>query len=241
LLNFRFNGWGGKYRYAADERLAEVVHAAGALGAKPMERVDFVLEGGSVESDGTGTLLTTSRCLLNPNRNPGMSQERIEALLLTKLGADRVLWLDYGYAEGDDTDAHVDTLARFCSPDTIAYTTCDRTDDPLYGEFAAMAEQLRSFKTRSGVAYRLIPLPIPGPIYAEDGQRLPATYANFLIINGAVLLPVYNDPKDKVAMEQLALCFPGRAIVAIDCRVLIRQFGSLHCMTMQFPESSEDG
>lgn len=236
LLDFRFNGWGGKYEHAADARLAENLHATGVLGNIPLDKVDFVLEGGSIEADGLGTLLTTTRCLLNPNRNPDRSREEIEACLRARLGAEKLLWLEHGHAEGDDTDAHIDTLARFCSPDTIAYTACDRPEDSLYGEFRAMEAQLRTFTTISGRSYRLVPLPIPAPIYSEDGDRLPATYANFLIVNGAVLVPLYNDHADAIALERLAECFPGREMVGIDCVPLIRQYGSLHCMTMQFPK-----
>ncbi len=234
-LDFRFNGWGGKYAHADDAALAERVHAAGVVSGVPRDPVAFVLEGGSVESDGDGTIMTTTRCLLNPNRNPSFSKTQIEAQLDRHLGADQVLWLEHGHAEGDDTDAHIDTLARFCSPHVIAYTACEQTDDPLYGEFQAMAAQLATFRNRAGELYRLVPLPIPAPIRSEDGDRLPATYANFLIINDAVLVPVYNDPADQVALERLAACFPGREMVAIDCVPLIRQYGSLHCMTMQFP------
>jgi agmatine/peptidylarginine deiminase len=179
--------------------------------------------------------MTTTRCLLNPNRNPEYSRSEIEAVLSERLGARKVLWLEYGYAEGDDTDAHIDTLARFCSSDTIAYTACDRPDDPLYDEFLAMAEQLATFSNRLGQSYRLVPLPIPSPILSESGDRLPATYANFLIINDAVLVPVYADPADAIALDRLAGCWPERTIIPIDCVSLIRQYGSLHCMTMQFP------
>ncbi len=235
LLDFRFNGWGGKYPHSADAALAQNLHATDLLGGLGLERIDFVLEGGSVESDGLGTLLTTARCLLNPNRNPTLNQAQIEAVLRERLGAEKVLWVEHGHAEGDDTDAHIDTLVRFCAPDTLAYTACDDPKDPLYPELATMAAQLATFRSPSGDAYRLVPLPIPAPIFSEDGQRLPATYANFLIINGAVLVPTYGDPADTVALERLAAGFPGREIVAIDCLPLIRQYGSLHCMTMQFP------
>lgn len=237
LLDFGFNGWGGKYEHKADARLAENLHASGWLGNIPLQKVDFVLEGGSIESDGLGTLLTTTRCLLNPNRNPELGRTQIEARLSSSLGAKKILWLEYGHAEGDDTDAHIDTLARFCSPDTIAYTACDRPEDSLYGEFKAMEEQLRTFTSVSGQAYGLVPLPIPAPIYSEEGDRLPATYANFLIINDAVLVPIYNDPADRIALARLAECFPGRETIGIDCVPLIRQYGSLHCMTMQFPKT----
>lgn len=237
LLDFRFNGWGGKYEHGDDAAIARHIYESGALGATPMAAVDFVLEGGSVETDGAGSMMTTTRCLLNPNRNPALSKNQIESQLSARLGAHQLLWLEHGHAEGDDTDAHIDTLARFCSPDTIAYTACDQPDDPLYGEFAAMAAQLATFTNASGQAYRLVPLPIPAPIRSEEGDRLPATYANFLIINDAVLVPIYNDPADRIALERLADCFPTRSIIPIDCVPLIRQYGSLHCMTMQFPSS----
>ena len=238
FLDFRFNGWGGKYEYANDAALARRLHESGVLGNIPLQSIDFVLEGGSVETDGDGSVMTTTRCLLNPNRNPAYSRAGIEAILSERLGARKVLWLEHGYAEGDDTDAHIDTLARFCSPDTIAYTTCDRANDPLYDEFQNMAEQLAGFTNRMGQFYHLVPLPIPSPILSESGDRLPATYANFLLINGAVLVPVYHDPADSIALERLAGCWPDRKIIPIDCMPLIRQFGSLHCMTMQFPANT---
>lgn len=238
LLDFRFNGWGGKYESADDAALAARLVATGIFGQTPKVAVDLVLEGGSVETDGLGTVLTTSRCLLNPNRNPGYGRAEIEARLAETLGADRILWLDHGKVEGDDTDAHVDTLARFCSEHTIAYTACDDESDPHYSPLKAMERQLQDMKQRNGRPYALAPLPIPGPIRDEEGRRLPATYANFLIVNGAVLVPVYGDPADSVALERLARCFPDRATVPIHCTPLIRQYGSLHCMSMQFPEAA---
>lgn len=236
-LDFRFNGWGGKYPHTNDAALAGRLLASGLLGSRPMERVDYVLEGGSIETDGRGSVLTTSRCLLNPNRNPTYDQAGIEAVLRRQFGAERVLWVDHGEAEGDDTDAHVDTLVRFCSPDTLAYTACDDPRDSMFATLGAMAAQLAEFRTAKDQPYRLVPLPIPKAILDEDGERLPATYANFLIINGAVLIPVYGDPADDVAVRRLADCFPDREIVPIDCTALIRQYGSLHCMTMQLPKS----
>ncbi|UZR29969.1 agmatine deiminase family protein [Methylococcus mesophilus] len=238
LLDFRFNGWGGKYECADDAALAARLVAAGIFGRTPRVAVDFVLEGGSVETDGLGTVLTTSHCLLNPNRNPGYGRSEIEACLSETLGADRILWLDHGKAEGDDTDAHVDTLARFCSEHTIAYTACDDESDPHHAPLKAMERQLQDLKQRDGRPYTLVPLPIPQPIRDEEGRRLPATYANFLIVNGAVLVPVYGDPADSVALERLAPCFPDREIVPIRCTPLIHQYGSLHCMSMQFPEAA---
>jgi agmatine/peptidylarginine deiminase len=237
MLDFRFNGWGGKYPHDRDAKLAARLHATGVFPRTPLQAVGMVLEGGSVETDGRGTLLTTARCLLNPNRNPALDRAAIESQLRDCFGVQRILWLHHGHAEGDDTDAHVDTLARFCDTGTIAYTACGDPADPLYGDLRSMEQELNGFTTPDGAPYRLVPLPIPRPILDEDGRRLPATYANFLIINGAVLLPVYDDPCDQIALERLAGCFPDRDIVAIPATPLIRQYGSIHCMTMQFPSS----
>lgn len=195
-----------------------------------------MLEGGSIESDGIGTLLTTSECLLSPNRNGQYNKVEIEERLRSIFHLERVLWLDHGYLAGDDTDSHIDTLARFCSPDTIAYVQCTDTTDEHYEALHLMEEQLRTFRTLDGEPYRLLPLPMSDKIEA-DGERLPATYANFLIMNGAVLYPTYAQPEsDTRAGEVLQQAFPGREIVGIDCRALIRQHGSLHCVTMQYPE-----
>lgn len=237
LLDFRFNGWGGKYEHGHDAKLARNLYNTGILCRVPMEAIDFVLEGGSLETDGAGTLLTTARCLLNPNRNPGRTQTQIEEQLKASFGLERVLWLGHGHAEGDDTDAHVDTLARFCSIDTIAYTACDDPQDAIYAGLKAMENELQALRTADGQPYKRVPLPVPRPIHSEDGERLPATYANFLLINGAVLAPVYDDPADAVALSRLAECFPGREMVPIPATPLIRQYGSIHCMTMQFPKS----
>ena len=158
-------------------------------------------------------------------------------MLRDRLGGQHILWLDEGHAEGDDTDAHIDTLARFCSKDVIAYTACDDEEDPLYPAFCRMASALQDFTNQQGEPYRLVPLPMPAPIRSEAGDRLPATYANFLIINGAVLVPIYGDPADQIALDRLGRVFEDRTLVPIDCLPLIRQYGSLHCMSMQFPKS----
>ncbi|MGI9211821.1 MAG: agmatine deiminase family protein [Methylococcaceae bacterium] len=236
-LDFRFNGWGEKYPHEHDAQLAKNLCSTGILGNTRLKPVDFVLEGGSIESDGLGTIMTTRRCLLNPNRNPGYNPQEIEGFLCAELGAIRILWLNHGHAEGDDTDAHIDTLARFCSVDTIAYTACDDPEDSLYAEFKAMELELQSFTRPNGEPYRLVPLPIPRPIHSESGDRLPATYANFLVINGAVLVPVYDDPADEQALSLIQSCFPDRNIIPIPSIPLIRQYGSIHCMTMQFPKA----
>ena len=195
--------------------------------------LDFILEGGSIESDGAGTLLTTAPCLLSDNRN-NAEKEVIEKKLKDYFGVKQVLWLNHGYLAGDDTDSHVDTLARLCPNNTIAYVKCDDTEDEHYEALMQMENELKSFKTLEGESYRLIPLPMADAVYA-DHERLPATYANFLIINGAVLLPTYHSDKDAIAVEQMKAAFPEHQIVSIDCNALIKQHGSLHCVTMQYP------
>jgi len=195
----------------------------------------FVLEGGSIESDGQGTLLTTARCLLSQNRNDTFNKDIIEKYLKLIFGLKQILWLHHGYLTGDDTDSHIDTLARFCNPETIAYVHCDNSDDEHFTELNFMYKELQAFRTANGKPYRLIPLPMAEDIFYE-GLKLPATYANFLIINGAVLMPCYNSPKDDIAKAALQTAFPEREIIGIDCRILLRQHGSLHCITMQYPK-----
>jgi agmatine/peptidylarginine deiminase len=165
-----------------------------------------------------------------------MNREALETCFHKDLGIERTLWLDHGMLRGDDTDGHVDMLARFCTPYVIAYLQCTDPADEHYDELSAMERQLRDFITHDGVPYTLCPLPMPQPVYSEDGERLPASYANFLIINDAVLVPVYNDPADRQVLTVLQKCFPDREIVAINCLPLIQQYGSLHCATMQLPE-----
>ncbi len=235
LLNFKFNGWGEKYPHDDDNALNHrLLSHAFFQGQNPAD-VDFILEGGSIESDGLGTVMTTKQCLLNPNRNKHLNREQIEQVLRQELGADRVLWLDQPNLSGDDTDAHIDTLARFCDENTIAYTACTDPQDPHYASLNNMATQLQAFKTPAGQPYQLVALPLPKPIHDEEGRQLPANYANFLMINGAVMVPVYGDEHDEVALQRLAECFPERDIIATPCRTLVHQYGSLHCMTMQFP------
>jgi len=235
LLNFRFNGWGGKYPHAADDALNLQLFAHPIFKGHPNATVDLVLEGGSVESDGLGTLLTTKNCLFNPNRNPHLTAKAIETQVQNYLGAKRILWLDQDNLAGDDTDAHIDTLARFVDANTIAYTSCDDDQDPMFPSLKNMETQLQAFRTESGETYRLLPLPLPKPIFDNNGQQLPANYANFLIINGAVLVPVYDDANDGIALERLAEGFPNHEIIATPCRPLVHQYGSLHCASMQIP------
>ena len=234
LNDFRFNGWGGKFESALDDAIPARLHRKGSFGNAPMRTRELVLEGGAVETDGVGTLLATRKTIITGSRNPGMNQQAIEALLTEWLGFERYLWLDHGDISGDDTDGHVDTLARFADSETILYATAPPGDRD-HQALADMARQLEGFTTRDGRPYRLLPLPFAGIHRDKNGRRLPATYANFLIINGAVLLPVYDVPQDEEAIAIVRDAFPDRQIVAIDCRQIIVQSGSLHCLTMQFP------
>jgi len=235
LLDFVFNGWGNKFAADLDNEISHALLTQDAFGDLQMHSLDFVLEGGGIETDGSGTLLTTSRCLLAHTRNPSLTVNQIEAMLSAQLGVDRFLWLDHGALAGDDTDSHIDTLARFCDQDTIAYCYCDDESDEHFSELHSMEQQLQSFRTRNNQPYRLVRLPLPAAKYDELGHRLPATYANFLIINDAVLVPTYQDPADARALQILQQCFPDREIISVDCSALIRQYGSLHCVTMQLP------
>ncbi len=236
LLDFRFNGWGGKFAAHLDNAINAQLRDL--MVGKYVDFLDFELEGGGIETDGDGTLLTTAECLLNPNRRgPQPSQEAVEALLRERLGVDHFLWLHHGYLAGDDTDSHIDTLARLCPGDTIVYVRCDDPADEHFGALRAMEAELQALRTKRGEAFHLIAVPLPRPIFDEDGQRLPATYANYLVMNEAILYPTYAQPDlDATAAQALREAFPGREIVGVDCRALIRQHGSLHCATMQFPQ-----
>ncbi len=237
LLDFRFNGWGGKFDATQDNAINRRLYENNLVNGKYIDRSDFVLEGGSIESDGNGTLMTTAQCLLNPNRNPTLNKEEITTKLKEALGVERILWLEHGALEGDDTDAHIDTLARFCPQNIIAYTVCNDKTDSHYEELKNMEEELRAFRTAEGQPYKLVPLPLPKAIHDEDGLRLPATYANFLIMNSAVLYPTYGQPEqDSEAHVALKSVFEKTDLIGIDCRTLIRQHGSLHCATMQYPK-----
>ncbi len=236
LLDFGFNAWGLKFAADLDNRITGNLIQAGAFGASKVRIPGLILEGGSIECDGAGTLLATRECLLSPNRNPHLNRQGIEQALGNLLGATRFLWLKNGYLAGDDTDAHIDTLARLCPEDTLVYVRCDDPEDEHFTALAAMEAELQSFRTAAGKPYRLIPLPWPSPCFDEHGLRLPATYANFLIINKAVLVPTYHDRQDEAALEVMSRVFPERTIIGIDCLPLITQHGSLHCVTMQIPK-----
>lgn len=237
--DFKFNGWGLKFAADLDNMVTRKMFRAGMFSARYNNCLGFVLEGGSIESDGQGTLLTTSECLMSPNRNGDLSRKDIEQKLKLVFGADHIIWLEHGALEGDDTDSHIDTLARLAPNNTILYVRCDNPEDNHYEVLKAMEEQIMSLRRPCGMPYNVIRLPLPDPIYDENGYRLPATYANFLILNDAVLMPVYNQPhKDLLAQQIIETAFPNHEIITIDCRALIKQHGSLHCVTMQFPKNS---
>ena len=232
LLDFRFTGWGGKYGAAQDDALVAQLFGGGLFQNAAHQRVDFALEGGGIETDGEGTLLTTWHC--QHERHPGLTRQEITWQLENSLRQQRVLWLDNGALEGDDTDAHIDTLARFAARDAITYQDCDDPADSHYVGLKAMGAELAALRTGDNKPYRLFPLPWPRPIL-DEGRRLAASYANFLIINGAVLMPAYGDRMDAAAAVMLGNAFPKHTIVPIPCRPLIWQNGSLHCITMQLP------
>jgi agmatine/peptidylarginine deiminase len=234
LNDFDFNGWGGRFDAALDSQITAELHALGAFGTVERRATDLVLEGGAIETDGDGTLLATRHSIVSESRNPGLTQHEIEQRLTEQLGLERLLWLEHGAISGDDTDGHIDTLARFADRETILYATAP-TGDADHEALSAMADELRAMRTASGRPYALQALPFPGVHRDHDGRRLPATYANFLLINDAVLLPTYGVAQDAEARDVLQSAFPRRAIIGIDCREIIRQNGSLHCLTMQFP------
>lgn len=236
LIDFRFNGWGGRQPAGRDDGASARLHGLGALGDAPLERRDLELEGGAMDSDGAGTLLTTRRCLLA--RNPGMDEADYEAALGDALGVSRVLWLEEGELTGDDTDGHVDMLARFCTPRTLAYTASAGPGDPDHRALQALERELEGLADASGGPYRLVPLPRPRPIQDADGAPLPASYANFLVVNDAVLVPFYDDDADAVARGRIQACFPRREVVGIPSRGLILQYGSVHCATMHLPRGA---
>ena len=247
LLDFKFNGWGEKFAWKKDNAINLQLYYQGAFNAALENHQGFVLEGGSIESDGRGTLFTTSQCLLAPHRNQPFTRENIDSQLRNFFHVRNVVWLDHGNLVGDDTDGHIDTIVRVAPHDTLLYVGCDNPEDEQYEDFQALEKQLKSLFTWEGYPYRLLKLPMPDPIYDEgnclttnpesEGDRLPATYANFLILNKAVIYPTYNQPeKDEEARKQIQLAFPDREIIGVDSQTIIRQHGSIHCITMQLPE-----
>ena len=233
LLDFRFTGWGGKFGASRDDLLIGALHAQGLFRAAEHVRHDFALEGGAVEFDGRDTLMSTLICL--HQRHPDLDAAALERRLGEMFGVRQVVLLRSGELQGDDTDAHIDTLARFAPERTIVFQSCDDRDDPHFPALAAMRDELAAMRDIDNEPYRLLALPWPQPIHAADSRRLAASYANFLVVNGAVLMPAYGDRADAQAQHVLAQAFPGRQIVAVPARPLIEQNGSLHCVTMQLP------
>ena len=230
LLDFCFNGWGDKFEATLDNQINKHLYEQGCVRGRYEGHLDFVLEGGSIESDGKGTVFTTRCCLMAPHRNQPLTPDEITERLKAWLGAERIVWLEHGSLIGDDTDGHIDTLVRICPDDTVLYTSGD--DD--HPDLALMEQELQALRTLDGQPYRLLKLPLPRPIY-DEGYRLPATYANYLVINGAVLVPTYAQPDlDAEALRIIGEAFPDREIIGIDCCPVIRQHGSLHCCTMQY-------
>ncbi|MFU8817959.1 MAG: agmatine deiminase family protein [Pseudomonadales bacterium] len=230
-LNFRFNAWGDKYPpYDLDDAVPPQM--AARLGV-PVVRVDHVLEGGSVDVNGAGALLTTSQCLLNPNRNPDSSRGEIEALLHEYLGAEQIFWLGDGIV-GDDTDGHVDDITRFVAEDQVITAVEPNPDDANHRPLAENREALETFRLADGRSLRVVELPMPDPLL-NRGERLPASYANFYIANNVVLVPVFGCDRDQEALSIIQNCFPGRTIHGIDCRDVVVGLGTLHCLTQQVP------
>lgn len=238
LMDYFFNGWGEKYPFELDNRINGIIEEQGPFACALLGRY-IVLEGGALETDGQGTLLATRSSILNPNRNPLLDEATISKILSEDLGFERICWLEDAMLLGDDTDGHIDTLARFADPNTILYVCTNDEQDPHFGPLQSLKRQLGELRTLDGQPYRLIELPLPPPVFCpEDGHRLPATYANFLITNHLLLIPYYGVAEDEEAMQILSACFPDRKAIGIDCQILIRQGGSLHCMTMNYAQGT---
>jgi agmatine deiminase len=231
ILDWGYNAWGNKYPpYDLDDVIPTRI---GAEFGIPVFHPGIVMEGGSLDVNGAGTLLTTEACLLNPNRNPELSREQIEQSLKDYLGVRHILWLGDGIV-GDDTDGHVDDLTRFIDPGTVVTVVEEDPADENYQPLAENLERLRAMKDQDGRPLRVVTLPMPNPLFLGD-QRLPASYANFYIANGVVLLPTYRSPGDESAREILQGLFPQRRVIGVDCTDLVWGLGAIHCVTQQWP------
>lgn len=235
LLDFTFNAWGQKFAANLDNTVNRRLKKTGLYTSPLKSCKHMVLEGGGIESDGNGTVMVTAESLLEANRNPHLSKEQIETELKELLGVEKILWLNHGYLEGDDTDSHIDTLARFAPDNTIVYVGCDNPADPHFEELEMMKGELRHFTDINGKPYNLIELPMAPEIIDGDGQRLPSTYANFLVLQDAVIMPSYGDKATDTLAAQILEVAYNRKVTAVDCRALVWQHGSLHCSTMQIP------
>jgi len=238
LLDFKFNGWGEKFKAEKDNKITHNLYTQNAFNGSLVDYNDFVLEGGSIETDGKGTIFTTTCCLLAPHRNQPLDKTEIENQLKERLNANRIVWLEHGELIGDDTDGHIDTIVRTAPNDTLLYMRFDNSQDPQYNDFIELEKQLKSLTTADGHPYRLLALPAPDAMY-DEGDRLPATYANFVILNNLVIVPSYNQQeKDKEARNIIQQAFPQHEVISIDASTVVRQHGSLHCLTMQYPANS---
>ena len=235
-LDYQFNGWGSKFESTMDNLTTTKLSAENILNCQ-LETVPLVLEGGSIDSDGAGNLLTTEQCLLSTERNPDLNKQQIEDRLKQQLGCERIFWLKSGQLEGDDTDAHIDNLARFCNSNTIAYASCNNPADSHYQSLKNMETELKALRTTDNQPYHLIALDIPAALYDQE-QRLPASYVNFLITNKLVLMPIFNDDKDNINLAKLQSIFTDRKVIGIKSEALIKQSGSIHCLTMQLTKGS---
>ncbi len=231
ILDWEYNAWGGKYEPYDDDNA--VPQRVASIQGLPFVSTGMVLEGGAIDVNGKGLLLTTEACLLNSNRNPSMDRGDIERELGRYLGIEKVLWLGDGIA-GDDTDGHVDDMARFVDESTVVITVEENPEDENYAPLQANYALLKSFTDLGGKPLRVKKLPMPDPVFFE-GERLPASYANFYIANSVVLVPVYRCPQDREAVAVLEECFPGRKVVGIDCSDLIWGLGAIHCITHEEP------
>ncbi|MCG8669915.1 MAG: agmatine deiminase family protein [Pseudomonadales bacterium] len=237
MKSFQFTGWGNKYDANEDNQVNSKLAQAGALQC-PLEEIAFDLEGGGIETDGEGTLLTTVACLMAGNRNIELSQSEVEEKLKSYLGVSRVIWFQHGALLGDDTDSHIDNLVRFADTETLIYASCRNPKDPHFETLKAMESEVLNLKTVSGKPYQCIDLEIPEAILDETGSRLPASYVNFLIVNESVIVPTFDSPMDSIALDKLTNAFPNKAIIDLNGRHLIKQFGGPHCATMQLPSES---
>lgn len=242
-LDFKFDAWGMKFAADKDNLVTSQLDLCELFRCAPENHRGFVLEGGSIECDGNGTLMTTTSCLLSPNRNAEMGKNDITAYLKAVFGVSNVLWVSHGEMTGDDTDGHIDTIARFAPNDVILYNGPVCPEGELAPDFAsqlkAMEDEIKTFTNVQGKGYHLMQLPVPAPIFDDEGDQLPATYANFLITNKSVLVPVYGQPlTDDLALKIIDVAFPNHNVVGIDCNPLIKQHGSLHCVTMQLPKNT---
>lgn len=231
-VKWDFNAWGNKYESLLKDK-GVVAQLGGKVGA-PLQEVAMVLEGGSIDVDGQGTLLTTEQCLLNKNRNPELDRQAVELHLREYVGVEKVLWLGDGI-EGDDTDGHVDDITRFVAPGLVVTCTEDDRSHPNHAPLADNLDRLRGMSDARGRPLRVVELPMPGDIGSDDGQPLPASHGNFLVTNGAVLMPTFGGPSDQVAQRRLQQCFKDRPVVPLDCSDLVWGMGAIHCLSQQVP------